>query len=1198
MVGHEIVAYEYLEQEIDGIYQPISIHADIDDEDQTVTITDWYKLTVTKRILLSDYEAAVENGDSTTFNFAVAWENKQGFARNYVSYGSVTFSGSVNDPDKSYELEYDDNGIFTGYITMDCIIKIYPFDLVEGNNCVITETELLGTTNTGNDAWTWVDDYYPGRTFIYEWSRGQYFMYLGLDSSDPEGSIHITNSYKRYSSPTSITVKKQIKASDYDSSMGDLTVNFHLSGTSRDGDTVEQDQSVVFNSSIIAQNTDDDGLVTLTTTFSDLPAGTYTVEEDFVCNWTLAGIQEVENGTVIDGDHSQAVTFTVDGLTQGSALFVNEKASEMIDTTLYIDSPSNSSNWKEWSNEYTEALRDTVTISGLNNDANYRLTTVLMDKTTGKELGRKSTTQVSSKMNVYFYNTLNYVKSYASVLLSEPEIRDWGDIAFSDDLAGHEIVAYQYLEQEVRGEYQMVSSHADINDADQTVKFTTFKSLTVQKRILLSDYEQAVKHGDNTNFTFAVSLRMDSSVPWMIPQTLPFYGDANDTKKSFKLEYDASGNFTGYITMSYTFNHIPNLYTTSKNQPTILYQVLETGDWSKNQFDTSYFPANTDWTGGCYDSSGKLVNYTSVDLTTNRTPTVQFTNTYKNRTTSITIDKQITASEYDSSMGDLTVNFHLSGTTSSGTAIEKDQAVTFTSSYINENTDENGFVTLSATFDDLAAGTYTVEEDQMDDFYLASISNIQNGTIVSGDHGRAVTFTVTTDTDGNGYAKFINEKQNEMSTVLSLQANYTDYKNIKEAPINWFESIEDQVSISDLIDGATYRLTTVLVDKTTGTELIRKSTTNVSSDMTVKFSVSYSRSVSKNDILDAGSGEITIPDEMAGHEIVAYEYLEREIDGIYQVVSAHDDINDADQTVKISEFQIFTVNKRILLTDYEQAVENGDSTTFTFGVSCGAKTGVLTNVLTSLAFDGDPNSADKSYTFEYDDDGEFTGYIVMSYTFDKIPKMYRTKFLCEYYIYEASSSSDDLFHMPDTTQYANDAWEGGLGKGRYGEWNTYFMWLTGYSTEFTFTNKYKYSTTSITIDKQIRASSYADADGDLSFIFHLTGTSDDGEQVDRYGTVKMNAEYIKNNTKDDGTVLKSLTFDNLPAGTYTVTEIYSNGYELLDITNTENCEVELGMEGYSGVFTVTGTKQGYAVYENEKSDVTLHGKMKENKFTV
>jgi hypothetical protein len=348
---------------------------------------------------------------------------------------------------------------------------------------------------------------------------------------------------------------------------------------------------------------------------------------------------------------------------------------------------------------------------------------------------------------------------------------------------------------------------------------------------------------------------------------------------------------------------------------------------------------------------------------------------------------------------------------------------------------------------------------------------------------------------------------------------------------------------------------------------------------------------------------ITFTEDMIGHEFVAFQYLEQLVRGEYQMIASHEDINDKDQTVKVmnTEYNQVTFVKRILLSDYEQAVKHGDNTTFSFGVSITIgdthhTSGViwLGGTGTEVTFSGNPNSANKSYAFEYDKDGNFTGYILKGYIMN-IPKFYTSENKIRCQAIETGDWSATQW-MPSYLP-SNTAWEGGYYNDN-GE-ITFYKWVDLESNPtVVFTNTYKNRTTSITIDKQIQADSYTDPSSPLTFTFRLTGTTDSGTEIDRSLSIQMTPDYIKENTNEDGTVTKSLVFDELAPGTYTVAETYSNGYDLIDITDLKNGEAKLGMEGYTGVFTIDKNNTGYAVYVNEKSEVTWHGKMKENKFVV
>jgi hypothetical protein len=441
--------------------------------------------------------------------------------------------------------------------------------------------------------------------------------------------------------------------------------------------------------------------------------------------------------------------------------------------------------------------------------------------------------------------------------------------------------------------------------------------------------------------------------------------------------------------------------------------------------------------------------------------------------------------------------------------------------------------------------------------------------------------------------------ENEMDTTLQMVGYIDDQRNDLKYYKAWYlydiVEFQDEVSITNLIENGTYRLVSVLVDKDTGEEIARETTDKVTENQTVTFSAAY----------DGSSTDVVLTEDMIGHEIVAYEYLEMLINGEYQTVSAHEDIEDKDQTVEIKEYVSATITKKIALTDYESAVENGDSTTFTFFYyEYGTKTADIPSpTYFNLTFSGNADDDDKSFELDYNEDGEFTGYIKMSYTLDH----------CRttgdegdgYFIGEGTFTSADpnnSYMNPDwdlTSIYADGEWA--YNTSSMATYNSLlarkaYHFEQGKENEVIFVNSYNEQTTSITIDKQFDGLAYDESEGDLTFIFHLTGTTNEGVTVDRYGETTFTAEYIKDNTNDKGVVSMSVVFDSLPEGTYSVEESYAVGYSLVEIKDEVNCEVDLGEDGYTATFIIDKKNPGYAVYVNAKSETLAGTKSVTNSF--
>lgn len=120
-----------------------------------------------------------------------------------------------------------------------------------------------------------------------------------------------------------------------------------------------------------------------------------------------------------------------------------------------------------------------------------------------------------------------------------------------------------------------------------------------------------------------------------------------------------------------------------------------------------------------------------------------------------TVIKRIKADDYWKEHGDPTFIFKLTGTDTLGASHTYYQSVTFTESYVKAHTDSDGYVEMKAIFGQVPAGEYTCSEESVSRFEFESLTKPVNATI----NGKTAVYHLT-DND-TACATFTNKKYEE-----------------------------------------------------------------------------------------------------------------------------------------------------------------------------------------------------------------------------------------------------------------------------------------------------------------------------------------------------------------------------------------------------------------------------------------------------
>lgn len=118
------------------------------------------------------------------------------------------------------------------------------------------------------------------------------------------------------------------------------------------------------------------------------------------------------------------------------------------------------------------------------------------------------------------------------------------------------------------------------------------------------------------------------------------------------------------------------------------------------------------------------------------------------------------------------------------------------------------------------------------------------------------------------------------------------------------------------------------------------------------------------------------------------------------------------------------------------------------------------------------------------------------------------------------------------------------------------------------------------LEKEIRADEINFANGNPIFLFEVKGVDLEGKTHILHGTAEFTREYTEQEKNSDGTIRKTVTFSELPAGTYTAYEMEVMRYSLEDIT-----EITGGTRKEDTVvFDLIQNDAGRAVFINHKDE--------------
>lgn len=148
----------------------------------------------------------------------------------------------------------------------------------------------------------------------------------------------------------------------------------------------------------------------------------------------------------------------------------------------------------------------------------------------------------------------------------------------------------------------------------------------------------------------------------------------------------------------------------------------------------------------------------------------------KMMSTYVIATKKIVANDIWWPNGTPTFIFKLTGTSVNGLDKTYYRSVTFSEDYVKKHTDEDGYVSMSATFADIDVGNYTLSEENVSRYEL---DNIERKTIVNGsvNNDGTVVFELIDESD-YGAATFVNKK-NEWRNYSSTEMLHNMVKKQK-----------------------------------------------------------------------------------------------------------------------------------------------------------------------------------------------------------------------------------------------------------------------------------------------------------------------------------------------------------------------------------------------------------------------------------
>ena len=137
---------------------------------------------------------------------------------------------------------------------------------------------------------------------------------------------------------------------------------------------------------------------------------------------------------------------------------------------------------------------------------------------------------------------------------------------------------------------------------------------------------------------------------------------------------------------------------------------------------------------------------------------------------------------------------------------------------------------------------------------------------------------------------------------------------------------------------------------------------------------------------------------------------------------------------------------------------------------------------------------------------------------------------------------------------------------------------TGKTVELTAENTPR--TVKIVLEKEINADEINFANGNPIFLFEVEGVDLEGNSHILHGITEFTKEYVEQEKNNDNKVRRTITFLELPAGTYTAREMKVMRYSLKDIT-----EISGGVRALDTVeFDLIQNDAGHAVFINRKDE--------------
>lgn len=608
--------------------------------------------------------------------------------------------------------------------------------------------------------------------------------------------------------------------------------------------------------------TDESGLVV----FHDVPYGVYYIKEtDTASDKALLEKPIVatvnENGTTLtyNGNELSTVDIEGDGGVTKLPIIVND---DITISTTAVDSTTNS---HSAFTSTSTTIKDTVTYKGLRVGKTYTLTGILMDKDANSELLINGSRITATK-------TFKPTKANGSVVVS---------FTFnSSGLSNKSVVVFETLSL---GE-EVIAEHKDINDAQQTVSFTTAGLAT-----------KAVDKATNSNKTHTASKTT-------IVDTITYTGlnvagtyyintqliDKTTNKPITGLTSDMNGTSvvgTNGDTLISPFT--PNATTGNGSvdveinfdstgfdgKSVVVYQRVYRGTLQEVKDGTAIEAAKHE----DINDAGQTIEFVPPTITT--------------RAKGTALGKNITYAVFTGVADYINLEGLVVG-----------QEYTINSKLVNKE-DGSDLIVNGQTVKQSKTFTATAESMEVGiggSTYKFSTSGLKGKSIVFFEELEWKGTTIASHNDLNDAAQTITYMEPSLKTEArdsDTQGHYAYTSNMTK--------IIDTVTYNNVIPGVSHQLVISAIDKDSGTVIVEKQP------------IEYTPTTS------SGSVDVDISfdsKEMTGKSIVIYEELR--CGGV--VVAEHKDINDASQTVTFMNPSVGTV-----ATDKTSGTHTSDSSSST-----------------------------------------------------------------------------------------------------------------------------------------------------------------------------------------------------------------------------------------------------------------------------